>query len=145
MWTCRKCGSKVDASFEVCWNCGTSVDGVEDPSFVPADAEPAESSPLDLDMPPGDGPLPPALGPDSGDLVEAYWALDLMQAKFLADRLTEAGIPAMSDTHDLHDALGSMSSGPRVWVRAEDLARAKAWLDDYDVQFKAEHGAPERD
>jgi len=42
-----------------------------------------------------------------GDLVEAYWALDLMQAKFLADQLTDQGIPAVADTHDMHDALGA--------------------------------------
>ena len=66
-----------------------------------------------------------------------------MQAKFLADQLTDQGIPAMSDTHDMHDALGSMSSGPRVWVRAEDLPRARAWLAAYDEQNKAEHGRPD--
>jgi hypothetical protein len=33
-WTCVKCGETVDAGFLVCWSCGTSIDGVEDPSFV---------------------------------------------------------------------------------------------------------------
>lgn len=140
MWTCPKCGTKVDPSFEVCWACGTTADGVEDPDFVPADAEGPDPSPLDLDMPEGDQPIPVPLNPDAGDLVEAYRALDLMQAKFLADRLTEAGMPAVSDTHDMHDALGSMSSGPRVWVRAGDLDRARAWLLDYDRQAREEHG-----
>jgi hypothetical protein len=136
MWTCPKCGSKVDPSFEVCWSCGTSADGVEDPSFVPADEEPAgpAQSPLDLDMPEGDQPIPVPLNPDAGELVEAYQALDLMQAKFLADRLTEQGMPAVADTHDMHDALGSLSSGPRVWVRAGDLGRARTWLEDYERQ-----------
>ncbi|MEJ7638380.1 MAG: hypothetical protein WKF75_10505 [Singulisphaera sp.] len=46
----------------------------------------------------------------------------------------------MSDTQDQHVALGSMSSGPRVWVRTEDLPRARAWLEAYDEQNKAEHG-----
>ena len=68
-----------------------------------------------------------------------------MQAKFLADALTDNGIPAVADMHDLHDALGSMSSGPRVWVRSEDLARARAWLEEYDHQFRAEHGGAPRD
>ena len=145
MWTCPKCKCKVDSSFEVCWACGTSVDGVEDPSFVPADTPPARSSPLDLDMPEGDEPLPDLGNAPAADLVEAYWALDLMQAKFLADQLSEQGIPAVSDTHDMHDALGSMSSGPRVWVRAADLPRAKVWLEAYDLQFKTEHGKPDRD
>ena len=144
MWTCPKCRSKVDPSFEVCWCCGTTPDGVEDPNFVRADAEP-ETSPLDLDMPKGDEPLEVPANPISGELVECYWALDVMQAKFLADQLSDNGIPAVSDLHDMHDALGSMSSGPRVWVRAEDLPRAKAWLEAYDQQFKAEHGGVERD
>jgi hypothetical protein len=33
-WTCSKCGETVDAGFLVCWSCGTSIEGVEDPSFV---------------------------------------------------------------------------------------------------------------
>jgi hypothetical protein len=143
MWTCPKCQNKVDSTFEVCWACGTTPDGVEDPKFVPADALPPPVSPLDLDMPKGDEPVPLPASPEAGDLVDCYWALDLMQAKFLADQLTDRGIPAVADMHDMHDALGSMSSGPRVWVRAEDLPRAKAWLDEYDQQYKAEHGRVE--
>jgi hypothetical protein len=144
MWTCPKCGAKVDASFEVCWQCGTTADGVEDPTFVPADAAPPTESPLDLDMPEGEAPIPEPLNPVAGELVEAYLAADLMQAKFVADRLSEQGIPAVADLHDMHDALGSMSSGPRVWVRAGDLERARRWLEEYDRQFQAEHGEPDR-
>ena len=33
MWECRKCHEKHEDSFEVCWNCGTSKDGLEDPTF----------------------------------------------------------------------------------------------------------------
>jgi len=140
MWTCPKCGTKVDPSFEVCWACGTTADGVEDPTFVPADATPPVESPLDLDMPEGDRPIPEPLNAEAGELVEAYQALDLMQAKFLADKLTEQGFPAVSDTHDVHDALGSLSSVPRVWVRAGDLERARAWLMEYERLNQAEHG-----
>jgi hypothetical protein len=140
MWTCPKCGTKVDPSFDVCWNCGTSADGVEDPTFAPADSVGATESPLDLDMPEGERPIPEPLNPVAGELVEAYMALDLMQAKFLADKLSEQGIPAVSDVHDMHDALGSMSSAPRVWVRAGDLARARTWLVEYDRQYREEHG-----
>ena len=143
MWTCPRCQNKVDSTFEVCWACGTSPDGVEDPKFVPADALPTPASPLNLDMPKGDEPVPLPSSAKAGDLVECYWALDVMQAKFLADQLTDRGIPAVADMHDMHDALGSMSSVPRVWVRAEDLPRAKAWLDEYDQQYKAEHGRVE--
>jgi uncharacterized protein YbjQ (UPF0145 family) len=41
VWECKKCRERVEDSFEVCWNCGTSRDGVEDPSFHREnDAEP---------------------------------------------------------------------------------------------------------
>ena len=74
MWTCPKCQSKVDPSFEVCWACGTTPDGVEDPTFVPADAPSSSVSPLDLDMPKAEEPVPEPSSPDAGDLVECYWA-----------------------------------------------------------------------
>ena len=143
MWTCPKCGSHVDPTFDVCWNCGTTPEGVEDPTFIKADDVAADESPVDLDMPKGEELLLEPAVPLDGELVECYWARDLMQAKFLADQLTDQGIPAMSDTIDLQDALGSMSSGPRVWVRAEDLPRARAWLQAFEEQNKADHGHPD--
>jgi hypothetical protein len=45
MWECTKCHESIEDSFEVCWNCGTSREGVEDPSFQKAeDAEVASSA-----------------------------------------------------------------------------------------------------
>ena len=32
-WTCMKCGEHVDVSWNICWHCGTSTDGEEDPNF----------------------------------------------------------------------------------------------------------------
>jgi hypothetical protein len=37
VWQCVKCGQSVEDDFDVCWSCGTSRDGVEDPSFQTAD------------------------------------------------------------------------------------------------------------
>ena len=37
MWECRKCRERHEDSFEVCWNCGTSKDGEEDPHFGQVD------------------------------------------------------------------------------------------------------------
>ena len=34
MWECPKCHEKVEDSFDVCWSCGTSIDGVENPHFL---------------------------------------------------------------------------------------------------------------
>lgn len=51
MWVCPKCREEVDAGFEVCWQCGTTPDGVENPHFVrevdaALDAAPARPRPL---------------------------------------------------------------------------------------------------
>ena len=97
-------------------------------------------SPLDLDMPEGDEPIPEPMIPLLGELVECYSARDLMQAKFLADQLSEAGIPAVSDTHDVQDTLGYMGATPRVMVQAGDLGAARAWLGEFESRHKAQHG-----
>ena len=33
MWTCAKCRQEIEDDYEVCWACGTSVEGDEDPHF----------------------------------------------------------------------------------------------------------------
>jgi hypothetical protein len=143
MWNCPKCAAVVDDEFEVCWQCGTNREGVPDPNFVKADEAPpivdtaydpvAQPDPA-LGIPPG-----PPRGLE-GDIVEAYQALSLMEAKFLADQLVAAGIPAMSDTQDMQDALGVWDGNPRVWVRASDYPRARVWLEGYELRRKQEHG-----
>jgi hypothetical protein len=35
MWICPKCKTDVEDPFDICWACGTSRDGVEDPAFDP--------------------------------------------------------------------------------------------------------------
>jgi hypothetical protein len=42
MWRCTKCREQVDEGFEVCWNCGTSKEGIEDPEFRRAEQIRAE-------------------------------------------------------------------------------------------------------
>jgi hypothetical protein len=37
MWQCVKCRESLGDDFEVCWNCGTSREGVEDARFRKAD------------------------------------------------------------------------------------------------------------
>jgi uncharacterized protein YbjQ (UPF0145 family) len=39
MWDCKKCQEQLEDSFDVCWKCGTSKDGIEDPAFRPEDDE----------------------------------------------------------------------------------------------------------
>ncbi len=145
MWTCPKCGSKVDDTFEVCWKCGTTADGVEDPNFVSADqAGPIDDpryDPIAIPEGPVKSRWSEVVGEHSDDLVSCYQAYSLMEAKFLADQLNEMGIPAMSDTLDLQDALGTMEGNPRVYCRARDFPRARTWLIEYDRRRKTEHGS----
>lgn len=42
MWNCPKCSETNDDSTDVCWNCGTSSEGVEDAEFRRADDVGAE-------------------------------------------------------------------------------------------------------
>ena len=129
MWNCPSCGSTVEDVFEVCWNCGTSRYGVADPTFVRAD----DAGPIDDPIVDGFPGLDSAITPGGHDvLVSAYRALDLMEAHFLVDQLNDAGFPAKADEQDMHESLGGMTSGPRVYVREADLAGARAWLTDYD-------------
>src|SRR5438128_460302 len=34
MWQCSRCGQRLEDAFEVCWACGTTIDGVENPDFL---------------------------------------------------------------------------------------------------------------
>jgi hypothetical protein len=137
MWTCPKCRSKVDPSFEVCWSCGTSRAGDEDQGFVRADdAGPIVDPPTDAKPAAGDE-LTHDLAPAAVALVECYWAGDSYEAQFIADELIQKGIPATADRQDLRYWIaGLFPSGPyfapRVRVLAEDLPRARTWLETYE-------------
>jgi hypothetical protein len=143
MWTCPKCGTKVDPSFDVCWSCGTTPDGVEDPSFVSAeDAGPIGDPPIEPSTVAEGGSEWAAIASDE-EVVECYWARNVQEAKFLADQLSEQGIAATADELNLRyfSPLAGIPLGPyfgpRVWVRASDYDRAHAWLAEYDQHHKA--------
>ena len=134
MWTCPNCETRVEPTLDVCWNCGTSAEGVADPTFVRAD----DAGPINdpVEFPPRDTGKSPM-----GELVEAYRALDVPEATFLADQLHDRGIPATADTQDLSDSLGGIASGPRVWVAEADLPKARAWLETYERDKRLSGGS----
>ena len=142
MWRCPKCHSKVDDSFDVCWSCGTTPDGIEDPDFVAADeAEPIANE----EIPEGttlDDPLADFAGTPLPDLVECYMAGDTIEAKFIADRLMEQGFPAIADWININMVMGGFQPqlwgcGPKVRVRQDDLPIAQAWLKAYEQRRKS--------
>lgn len=136
MWICPKCSASVEPSFEVCWACGTTVDGVEDPTFVTADdAAAIEDRPA---VPPVGSALEPELPEPPLELVECYRARDSAEAKFLVDRLAEIGIMAI--TNGIH--MGNTEYvipifSPRIEVRVEDYERSRGFINDYELRKKA--------
>lgn len=136
MWTCATCLSKVDPSFDVCWNCGTSKDGTSDPSFVSAD----DTGPIELDetLSPEVMVSGPYVVNDNSELVPCYQAFSLIEAKFLADQLGERGITAVTDSQDMQDTLGGWSGNPRVYCHESDLPKARTFLEEYE-QNKIKH------
>jgi hypothetical protein len=144
MWICSKCQSEVEDSFDICWSCGTSCDGVEDPSFVTADeADPITDEDRDEgEKPKFDDPLAEFGGDPYPELVECYMASNPIEAKFIADRLMEEGIPAIADKIDINMTMGGFQPqmwgyGPKVRIRREDLGRAQNWIKAYEQRRKS--------
>src|SRR3954453_15240991 len=107
MWTCPGCRSRVDDAFEVCWSCGTTPDGIMDPDFVTADeAAPIEDPPTERDPGPEELLSDEFVGTPLPGLVECYLARGTIEAKFVADRLMEQGIPALADKQDIPQMWG---------------------------------------
>lgn len=145
MWTCPKCSAIVEPSFEVCWSCGTTVDGIEDPTFVTADdAAPIEDPPRGLRNSKQLSPLDPELPEPPFELVECYRPRDSAEAKFLVDRLAEIGIMAVANgTHMGNTEYVLPLFSPRIEVRAEDYVRARALVDEYELRKKARRAGVE--
>ncbi len=148
MWTCPRCREEVSGDFEVCWNCGTTRDGVEDPLFQTADEAPIiPNSPHSIRSEPGlAGFSRTGLAMDRDDdfggiapvdLVDCYWARDEFEARHLAEGLIRQGIPAVADSDIMRMGLGVAALGapyfsPRVRVRVEDFTKARHWLAHYE-------------
>ena len=123
MWSCPKCRAKVDHSFEICWSCGTSRDGEEDPAFTRADDDDGS-----IDAPPWKWEHKVANDPDF-EVAECYWASNTLEAMFVANQLVTEGIPATADDLELRIVFAGLFGlvpagpyfGPRVRVLAEDL------------------------
>jgi hypothetical protein len=137
MWTCQKCGTLVGDDFEVCFQCGTSRSGAEDPAFVSADDAGPIADPI-ADHAAGLGGFPDTadelVGGPAAALAVCYQANDLMEAKFIADQLLSEGVFSICDQQELQAGLGPWDGNPRVYCREGDLARARAWLEEYEKQ-----------
>jgi hypothetical protein len=130
----------VDESFEICWSCGTSAGGEEDPDFVRADDVERASDAPSMSKQKLEHDNEFQVGEPEIELVDCYWADTPSEAMFLASQLVQEGIPATADDHNLRVVFAGFFGlvpagpyfGPRVRVLARDLSRAQSWLADYD-------------
>ena len=125
MWTCPKCAKKVDDTFEICWACGTSVDGVENPHFL-------EEGNWDKD-----GPAEPELQVAPESLVELTKCSIPAQAHAIRVRLENEGIPVV-----LFDEFTNSMwqiGGVKVHVPQPYLEQARAILGIVEEEIEAEN------
>ncbi len=137
MWTCPNCEEALDDEYDVCWGCGTSADGTEDPMFETADeAEAIYDQAEDSEFSP-EKEIEDEFGEPLPDLAECFVAENVTEARFVADQLRMIGIPAVSDrhSHELGFGIGAIPNlwgyGPKVRVRPVDLSRAATWIHQY--------------
>jgi hypothetical protein len=134
MWRCPNCRKEVDDSFGVCWACGTTPDGIEDPSFVTADEADRIDDEVAEKKPRFDYRFDDFAGTPIPDLVECYTAKNITEAAFIANQLKEQGIRAVADSRDANLSAGMWNPecGPKVRVQPEDLYRVQMWLKAYE-------------
>ena len=148
MWNCPKCRAKVDDSFEICWSCGTSRDGEEDPAFARADdVGPAPDPPCKPDPPRGrmtrtlrsrswlprsrswtatGRAIPPRR---CSSPVSSCRRASRRPPTPITSRVVFAGFFGLVPAGPYF--------GPRVRVFAGDLPRARSWLAGYEARRRA--------
>ena len=146
MWQCSKCGEEVEEDFDVCWQCGTDREGVEDPSFVTADdSEAIFDTAEDQDLQSADEMME-EFGEALPELETCFSASNQTEARFVANELRTLGIPAVSDRVDVSaNTPGGVIStaGPSVRVRSQDLTRARTWVEEYHEKRRNRHSHDE--
>jgi hypothetical protein len=114
MWRCLSCRAEIENGFEVCWSCGTSIDGEADPHFG------REEEPDTDDSPTG-----------AGRLVTVASFSTSPQAHACKLRLEAAGVRAYLADDNLIAMdwlLSNAIGGVKVQVADADVARARTVL-----------------
>jgi hypothetical protein len=138
MWTCPKCAQRVDDQFEVCWKCGTSMAGEEDPTFF-ADRE---------DSPPQEGqsaPEPRAQVPEN--LVTITSCSLPAEALAMRLKLENAGIAVfLADEYTvvMDWLLSNAIGGIKVQVADHEVLQARQIL-GLDLSEAEDEGQEEED
>ena len=131
---CALCEILVDEGFEVCWSCGTSIDGEEDPYFGEEDEE-AE----------GEEPSAEAAGLDQEPirLVTVASFPVAWQAHVAKGRLEAEGIPCLlGDEFVANLFCLERFAWVKLQVTAEDAEAAHALLESWRAPGADESGPP---
>jgi putative signal transducing protein len=131
MWTCPKCREDVEDELEVCWSCGTTIEGIEDPNFFD---EPGKPRPQTA---PGESPE---------SLVTVAKCSLPGEAHAMRVRLESEGIPVFlfdEFTITMDWLLSNAIGGVKVQVPDHCLERAREILgimaDEEDEEADTEH------
>ena len=141
MWTCPKCAKKVDDTFEICWSCGTSVDGVEDPHFLD-DADVRFRAHSNPDLPADKEQTPPE------SLVTLIKCSLAGEAHAIRVRLESEGIPVFlfdEFTITMDWLLSNAIGGVKVQVPEPFLERARTILGIVEQEQAAEERDEDED
>ena len=136
MWKCPKCNTKVDDAYEICWACGTTVDGVENPGFF-------EEGNWEKEAPSG----PEAdITPES--LVTLIKCSLPGEAHAIRMRLENEGIPVFlfdEFTITMDWLLSNAIGGVKVQVPEPYLERARGILNIIEEEDEPEPTEPEQE
>ncbi len=123
MWICPKCQAEVEDGFEICWACGTSADGKEDPDFDPEfDGVMDEATYRET-----------AAARQREEFVTVATVWKPAQAHILRSRLEAEGIHvflADEETITMDWLLSNAIDGVKVQVPSKDVERARQVLAD---------------
>jgi hypothetical protein len=125
MWNCAKCGAEVDDGFEVCWSCGTTIDGKLDPTFSRSDAEGAspavQTTAIEVATP-------------AQTLVSVAEGVALERAEVIRRHLEGAGIALFIADQPLTGLLPPANDTTTLQVRIADADRARAIIADIPAE-----------
>jgi hypothetical protein len=119
---------------DVCWSCGTSASGEEDPSFVSADdAAPIPLEPV-LESRVHSHPAPELEDelPEPPPEFVLVYETDEMGAQFLTEQLCGQGIRALKSTDVCAINAKAMRTVGQILVHPDDVSRARTWLVEFE-------------
>ena len=107
MWQCMKCGQSVEDEFDVCWSCGTSKAGEEDPGFRTADDPEAEPGARALGVDPPEEPAGVEPARRAGRVCRECGSEKVIPNVSLLDHYGDVGMRSDEATVEVHGTPGA--------------------------------------